>query len=162
MALRRSLALRHVAGVLWLRQEGNCRIPRRRKAGSDRPLCHHACGAGAEWELLGRVQSGRGLVASICRPGLTRDPTLGFSRHQTRVQEAPGPYGKPHYSGFSLEVCGAQRVPEVARGGGFRDPEVLPGIQRSCLDAACPKGQADDCESSAALPPGLCVAQSSP
>ena len=89
-------------------------------------------------------------------------PHSGVQPASDSVQEAPGPYGKPHYSGFSLEVCGAQRVPEVARGGGFRDPEVLPGIQRSCLEASRPKGQADDCESRAALPPGLCVARSSP
>lgn len=53
---------------VWPRQEGDCRIPRRRKAAHEKFVCHGAHGTGAEEILPGQFGSCSGLMASILEP----------------------------------------------------------------------------------------------
>lgn len=70
-------------------------------------------------------------MASICRPGLTWDPTVGFSRHQTRCRRRLDPMGSPTTQASPLRFA-------VPRGCQKWLEEGVSGILRSCLASRGP------------------------
>lgn len=82
---------RCLADVLWPRQEGSYRIPRRQKTTSRQVPCHHTC------------ESGSGLVATEIPDSMGLEPAIGWLRGS--FGRCLDPNGWPQASHFALEVC---------------------------------------------------------